>query len=112
MKKKLLFPLAVSSFALLVGLTACGGGHNEGGESKGSSEPGTVETARKILNASIKKPVLNSIKKLKFFVTLKVFHIAQAILILLLLMLKAISKALMVVWHVLLSVKKAILIKY
>ena len=65
MKKKLLFPLAVSSFALLVGLTACGGGHNEGGESKGSSEPGTVETARKILNASIKKPVIELDQKTK-----------------------------------------------
>jgi predicted peptidase len=65
MKKKLLFPLAVSSFALLVGLTACGGGHNEGEESKGSSEPGTVETARKILNASIKKPVIELDQKTK-----------------------------------------------
>ena len=99
MKKKLLFPLAVSSFALLVGLTACGGGHNEGGESKGSDEPGTVETARKILNASIKKPVIELDQRTKVLCDVEGVSYHS-------------DNALMVVWHVLLSVKKAILIKY
>ena len=59
MRKKLLLPLAISSLALLLGVTACNGGKSESKEISGSSqEPSQQETARKILKASIKKPVI------------------------------------------------------
>ena len=57
MKKKLFLPLAISTLALLVGVTGCGGSNEEGGKS--SDEP-AVETARKILKASLSKEVVEA----------------------------------------------------
>ena len=55
MKKKILLPLAISTMALLVGVTACNGGGNTSKPSEG-----TTETARKILKASLTKDVVEA----------------------------------------------------
>ena len=58
MKRKLLLPLAISTMVLALGVTACGGGGNE--ETPKSSEEPAVETARKILKASLSKEVVEA----------------------------------------------------
>ena len=56
MKKKLFLSLAISTMALLVGVTGCGENNQ-----KPSSEPTpTVETARKILKASLSKEIVEA----------------------------------------------------
>lgn len=64
MKKKLLFPIL---FASLLTLSACGGNSGNGGSNSsnpaGDSKP--VETARKMLNASLKKEVIELDNKTK-----------------------------------------------
>ena len=59
MKRKLLLPLAISTLALLVGVTGCGGSNEEGTPGQ-SSEQQAGETARKILKASLSKDVVEA----------------------------------------------------
>ena len=64
MKKKLFLPLLVSSLMMTLSLTACGGTPESVDPGK-SDEPGTQETAKKVLKASIEKPVVEVGKRTK-----------------------------------------------
>ena len=57
MKRKLLLPLAISTMALVLGVTACGGG---GEDTPKTSDQPAGETARKILKASLSKDVVEA----------------------------------------------------
>ena len=109
MKKKYLLPLAISTMALLVGVTGC---NSASGENNNSSEEPAVETARKILKASLSKEVVEAGAHSKVISEVEgvTFRSSNPDIPLLKLMEQFLP--IYQVWRILPSVKKAILIEF